>query len=145
MKKIINKSLYNTDTARLVGQSNNGEQWGDFTRIDQDLYQTKSGKYFLHGYGGAMTIYAEHHGNSTSGGEKIIPLTADEAREFAEEHLSPDIYASEFGTPEEASDARVQTAFTLSPETIALLKRKKAETGQTLSELVTIAIEEIYR
>lgn len=74
-----------------------------------------------------------------------MPLTADEAREFAEDHLPPDVYASEFGTPEEASDDRMQTAFTLSPETVALLKRKKAETGQTLSELVAIAIEKIYR
>lgn len=143
MKKIINGSLYNTATARRVGCWDNGQEYGSLSRADKDLYQTKSGKYFIHGYGGPMTTFAEHHGNSTSGGEQIIPLTAEEARQFAQENLSADTYAAEFGTPEEAAD-KIQTAFNLSAAAIAILKQKKAQTGMTMSELVETAIMEVY-
>jgi hypothetical protein len=103
MKKIINKALYNTETARLVGRYDNGANGGDFTRVDEDLYQTKSGKYFLHGDGGPMTTYAVHQGNSTSGGSEIIPMTVAEAQEWAEEKLTADEFQREFGPVDEAT------------------------------------------
>lgn len=144
MKKIINKSLYNTDTARFIGTWDNGAQYGDFNRVDESLYQTKSGKYFIRGEGGAMTTYAEHHGNSTSGSEKIIPLTASEAQEWAEEKLTADEYQKEFGEVEEAAE-KIQTAFNLSATTVDILKKQKAATGMTLSQLVELAVIEIYK
>lgn len=146
MKKIIAGSLFNTETARLVGRYDNGANGGDFTRVDEDLYQTKSGKYFLHGDGGPMTTYAVHHGNSTSGGSQIIPLTVAEAQEWAEEKLTADEYQKEFGPVDEAAgDGKIQTAFNLTPATIDLLKKQKATTGMTLSQLVEMAVTEIYK
>lgn len=146
MKKIISGSLYNTETARLVGEWDNGEGYGKFTRADEDLYQTRSGKYFIHGRGGAMTTYAEHCGNSTSGSEKIIPLTASEAREWAEEKLTADEYAAEFGEPDEAAgDEKRQFPVQLRQSTIDLLKKQKAETGMTYGGLVELAVTEIFK
>ena len=52
----------------------------------------------LFGEGGARTRYARQVGSSTwSGGEEIRPLTIDEAREWAEKHLSADEYETIFG------------------------------------------------
>ena len=146
MKKIINGSLYNTETARLVGEWDNGVYGNDFRSCSESLYQTKSGKYFVHGEGGPMSTYAVHHGNNTSGSEQIRDLTASEAREWAEEKLTADEYQKEFGPVDEASaDDKIQTAFNLSASTIDLLKKQKAETGMTMSQMVELAIIEIYK
>jgi len=145
MKKIINGSLYNTETARLVGEWDNGGQYGSFTYCSEDLYQTRSGKYFVHGAGGAMTTYAEHHGNSTSGSEQIRSLTAEEARQWAEEHLDADEYAKEFGEPDEASDNKRPLNLTVTEEVYRLLQGKKVEMGMSISQLVELAVTEIYK
>lgn len=48
-----------------------------------------------------MTEYAESTGDGYCYGEKIIPLTEDEAKEWAESHLDCDNYESIFGVVEE--------------------------------------------
>ena len=146
MKKVISGSLYDTSTARLVGEWDNGGQYGSFTYCSEELYRTRSGKYFVHGEGGPLTTYAVHHGNDTSGSEEIRPMTYEQARAWAEEKLSAEEYAKEFGEPDEATgDEKRQFPVQLKQTTIDLLKRKKAETGMTYGELVELAIEEVYR
>ena len=39
--------------------------------------------------------------NSWSSGEKISPLTVEEAKEWSEDHLSAETYIEVFGEPEE--------------------------------------------
>ena len=56
MKKVINGALYDTSTAKLLGEDSYSNP-GDFQHWVETLYRTKSGKYFLHGKGGAMTKY----------------------------------------------------------------------------------------
>jgi len=145
MKKIIAGAQYNTETARFIGTWDNGAEYGQMNRSDEYLYQTKSGKYFLRGEGGPMTTYAEHHGNSTSGGEQILPLTASEAREWAEEKLTADEYQKEFGEVEEASDNKRPLNLTVAPEVYRLLEAKKVETGMSISKLIELAVVEIYK
>ena len=100
MKKIIEGKRYNTKTAIKVGSHAHG--WypgsGDFSHWSATLYRTpKSGRYFLHGEGGAMTRFAEYHADgSRSGGEKIIPLTREDALAWAEQFLDPDEIESAF-------------------------------------------------
>lgn len=84
MKKVINGKLYNTETAKCIGQWSNGLFTNDFNYCSEDLYITKSGAYFLHGDGGAMSIYSVSRGNNRGGSEEIIPLTPQDAREWAE-------------------------------------------------------------
>lgn len=147
MKKIIAGSLFNTETARLVGSWDNGIYGNDFRNCSEDLYQTRSGKYFIHGEGGPMSTYAEHHGNNTSGSEQIRELTADEAREWAEKNLAADEYIKEFGPVDEGSadDSKMQFPIQLKQSTIDLIKKKKIETGMTYGEIVELAVIELYK
>lgn len=101
MKKIINGRKYDTDTAKCLADWESGYGHGDFRYVEEQLYRKKTGEFFLYGEGGAMTEYAESYGNETYGGEKIIPLTESEAKEWAESRLDCDDYESIFGPVEE--------------------------------------------
>ena len=98
MKKIIKNKVYDTDTAiRLATYSSPGGP-RDFSHYEESLYRKKTGEYFLHGIGGPMTRYAVPvDTNSWSGGERIMPLTYNEASEWAQEHLDGDDYEAIFG------------------------------------------------
>jgi hypothetical protein len=86
MKKVIEKKVYNTETASLVAEYWNGLGNNDFRHLSEDLYITKKGQWFLHGRGGAMTKYSESNGNSTWGSSDIILLSSSEAYNWLESH-----------------------------------------------------------
>lgn len=139
MKKVINGSLYNTETARELGNWDNGE-YGSFGYCEETLYRTKSGKYFIHGEGGANSRYSRQTGsNSWSGGEKIITCTYDEAREWAEKNLDGDDYISAFGEPEE--DGTEACLIRLPAALKTQLDREVSRTGKTQTEIVAKALE----
>ena len=96
MKAIINKKLYDTETASLVARYNNGYALGDFNYIREELYRKKNGEYFIYGQGGAWTKYSESDGDWMSGGSRIIPLTLEKAEKWAEMHMSADDYLKFF-------------------------------------------------
>lgn len=103
MKKVINGKLYNTETAEELASWHNGCSYSDFNYCKETLFRSRKGAFFLHGVGGAMTRYSESCGNNARcEGEGIVPLTIEEAKEWAEEHLSGDKYIEIFGEPEEA-------------------------------------------
>ena len=102
MKKYIDGKCYDTETAKYIG-SDSYAYPGDYNYWEEKLYRKKTGEYFLHGEGGANTRYSVSiDQNSWTGGEKIIPLTKEEAREWAEEHLSEEKYEAEFVTENES-------------------------------------------
>lgn len=102
MKKIINGKKYDTETAKLLVSEGNGLGHRDFSYCEETLYQKRTGEFFLYGEGGPMTKYAQRVDmNSWSGGERIIPITDDEARRWAEKHASVDAYERIFGEAEE--------------------------------------------
>lgn len=97
MKQYIKNKSYDTSTAAHIGSYEYGGA-SDLDHFCETLYRKRTGEYFLHGSGGAMSRYAVMSvANSWSGGEKISPLTADQAREWAQEHLDTATYDSEFG------------------------------------------------
>lgn len=97
MKKIINGKMYNTETAKKVGEWWNGYSTRDFHYCEETLYQKKTGEFFLYGEGGALSPYTKSCGqNCWSGAEEIIPMRESEAREWAEEKLSADTYIEIF-------------------------------------------------
>lgn len=103
MKKIINHKLYNTETAKFLGEDWNGVPTSDFSYCSECLYKTRKGNYFLYGEGGPMSKYSVSCGmNEWSGSEVIKPLTEEDARVWAEEHLSTDEFIETFGQIEEA-------------------------------------------
>lgn len=134
MKKVISGALYDTETAKLLGKDSYSNS-RDFRHWVETLYRTKSGKYFLHGEGGAMTKYAVCVGqNEWSGGEKIIPLDLDSAQKWAEEHLDGDEYIRAFGEPEE------RTTVMISAATKARLSDIKAKTGKSFGDIIADAV-----
>ncbi len=84
MKKVIERKLYDTETATLIAEWENTHDTRDFTYINEALYRTPSGTYFLVGAGGPDTRYAERHGNLTSGSREWFLFTRVEALEWAE-------------------------------------------------------------
>jgi len=93
MKRVIGKKMYNTETATELGQYWNGLGTSDFRNLEETLYKTSKGAYFLHGSGGPMTKYAVSAGsNSTSGSSQIIPLSKREAIQWAEDNEVTDLF-----------------------------------------------------
>jgi len=93
MKKIINGLRYDTENAIGVGSYDHGSYpgSGDFSHWSATLYKTpRSGRFFLHGEGGGMTRFADHspYGGSC-GGEKLIPMSQEDALNWAEQYLDP--------------------------------------------------------
>lgn len=137
MKKVIDGRLYNTETAKLLGTWDNGHNPSDFMYEREKLYRTKSGAYFLYGYGGPMSRYAEACGNNNwSGGSEIQPMSPDAAREWAEKHLTGDEYIEAFGEPEEASDTKTILNISISVELKARLIKMREETGKSISQII---------
>jgi hypothetical protein len=102
MRKIINGKRYDTSKAVEVGEYNNigegADSVTDFKFWSATLYRTpRSGQYFLHGEGGPMSRFSQSAGqNSWTGGSDIIPMTKQEAMEWAEQYLSPSKTEAEF-------------------------------------------------
>lgn len=101
MKKIINKKLYDTETATFIA----GYKYStrkDFSHVSEDLYQKKNGELFLHAEGGPASKYQKEVGTNTwRGSEKIIPESRFNAKKWVEEHCDADVYIKLFGEVEE--------------------------------------------
>lgn len=147
MRKIIEGRTYNTKTSKIIGQWDNGIYGNDFRACSEDLYKNTKGAYFLHGEGGPMSGYAVSHGNETSGSEAIIPMTTEEAREWAEKHLDADEYEAEFGEVEEAEGdltTRERVNLTLDSGIMANLRKLSESSGVPMSKMVDKAILTMY-
>ena len=139
MKKIIKGKRYDTDSAKEIGYDYFSHP-GDFTYWRETLYRKNTGEYFLYGEGGPASKYAEVVGqNEWMGGEKIIPLSTETAKAWAEEHLTADEYEAAFGDPE--GDEKKTCSFSLSTKAIEKLKRDASAAGLSLSEYVERLIE----
>jgi len=98
MKKIINGTRYDTDKATLIGYDTNGLPTNDFGYWWAGLYTTpRSGKFFLCGEGGPMSRYGTVSGDNRGSGERLEPMTKEEAMDWAEDHLDADIIEQYFG------------------------------------------------
>lgn len=138
MKKIINGKLYDTETAKEVGLRAHGEGPRDFHYFVERLYRKRTGEYFLHGEGGPMTQYARTIGqNQWSGGEKIMPLDYQTAREWAEKHMDADDYMEEFGpVSEDGNGERTVLTISLDVATAERIRRAAKEAGMSVSALI---------
>lgn len=86
MKTIKNGIRYDTETATVVAEWDNGLVPGDLDYVAESLYRTEASNWFVYGRGGARTQYGESNGRDSWGASKIIPLTEDEAMKWCEEH-----------------------------------------------------------
>lgn len=134
MKKIINGRRYDTDSAKKLAEWETMR--GNFSYICETLYRKSTGEYFIHGEGGPASKYAETIGlNQWSGGERIMPLTVQEAQEWAEEHLDGDDYEEIFGAVDESGEKKT-CAFSLTEGTIKKIADLASEWSCSKSEVI---------
>ncbi len=101
MKKIVYGKKYDTETAKNLGGWSNDYPVRDFNYCEESLYRKKTGEYFLFGEGGPNSKYRERYPDGWGSGWSITPLTEDEAKDWAMEHLDCDAYESIWGEVEE--------------------------------------------
>ncbi len=141
MKKYINGKKYDTETAQEVGCWSNNLGRRDFKWCDETLYRKKTGEFFLHGEGGALSRYSEPgNGNMRGPGSAIRPLTFDEAREWAEEKLTGDEYEAIFGEIGD-DDTDVLISAVIKASSRDRLRRAAEKTGKSISQIVDELIE----
>jgi hypothetical protein len=82
MKKVYFGKIYDSKTATKVLSVSGGST--PLTHFQATLYQTPVARsYFLVGSGGPLSRFAQSVGrNEFSGGDDLIPLTPDQAKEF---------------------------------------------------------------
>lgn len=138
MRKVIDGHRYDTDTAHEVGAWGYCES-GDFDSVEETLHRTKAGLYFVHGEGGARTRYGRQDGlGGWTAGEAVTPLGPEEARRWAEEHLTGEEYEAEWGTPDE-DEGRAMTVRV--PESIyRTIRGNAAVRGCSMGKIVTDAV-----
>ena len=101
MKAIIDGKKYDTKTAEKIADGRSKCGRSDFGWYEESLYLTKNGNYFLAGRGHAASKYAKSvDGNTRGPGSRIIPQSEEEARAWAEEHLTADEYENLFQAEE---------------------------------------------
>ena len=98
MQAVIGGKMYNTATATEIGYYSNNLGVGDFNNVEETLYKTAKGAYFLHGKGGPATGWAQPSAGGWCGGSGIRPLSAQEALDWAErgDAMSANEIAAEF-------------------------------------------------
>ena len=140
MNKVINGKRYSTETAHFCGDHEYGNH-GDLDHVYEALYQKRTGEFFLYGAGGAKSKYAKAIGaNDWYGGEKIIPLTDDEAKKWAEKYLDNEDYENIFTIQEPKEPGKKIQSFSLSGDVIAKLTmlsmERKISRSQIIEDLV---------
>lgn len=101
MEKIINGKKYSTETGVFLAKYEYSNS-RDVYFVNEELYKTKNGTYFLYYEGGALSKYSVSVGNNgMDGSDGIEILTKEEAQEFMVENADVDEYEKEFGEVEE--------------------------------------------
>ena len=139
MKKIINNKRYDTEAAKKITETSSREQGigpSDFKFWSETLYQKRTGEFFLFGEGGPMSKYSQpYETNGSQSGYKIIPLTFDQAKQWAEKAMDADEYEELFGPVEENSDKHIMS-LSVNESTYQIIKRRAAENKISMSQLI---------
>jgi hypothetical protein len=94
MKRVVDGKKFDTDTADLIAEWDNGFYGSDFKRCRESLYRSKKGAWFVCGSGGPMSKYARPVGNMMTGGDGLEPISELEARQWLEQkHFVSEIEA----------------------------------------------------
>jgi hypothetical protein len=84
MKQVIERKVYNTETARQIAEWSNNLGRSDYYGVEETLYVSRKGQHFLHYWGGAASKYAENGPGYSSEGCGIELLSPDKAVEWLE-------------------------------------------------------------
>ncbi len=144
MQRIINQKRYDTKTAKALGSDGYGNP-GDFEYFEETLYRKKTGEFFLYGYGGARSRYAKQlSANTWAGGERIIPMTEEEAREWAEKHLSAEEYEETFAVDEETPGKTMLTVY-INAASADVIRSEAKRLGMSQGDYIERLVKELNR
>lgn len=135
MKKIIDGKKYDTSTAKLVAERCSDAAKNDFIYFEEQLYQKRTGEFFIYGWGGPGSPYAHKVYDGWDSGEEIIPMSWDGARQWAERYLSVNEHEAIFGEPE-TDEGRSSVNLSLSNAAIEKARRAAAQAGVSLSAYI---------
>lgn len=121
MKKIINNRAYDTSSAKKVGEYEAEVDGGSY--VFGGLYRKRTGEYFAETDGTVLGMVAS-----------ITPLSYDEAREWAERHLTTERYEAEFGEPDEGETAVLSV--TVPAATHRAIKDEATRRGCSMRDLI---------
>ena len=108
---------------------------------EEKLFRKRNGEFFLYGYGGPKSAYAQPDGDrSVSSGHAIILLSDKEAREWAEEHLNGDKYEEIFGVVEE-DESQAAITISISANAMDCGQKAAAKRGISLSALIEALLQ----
>lgn len=79
MKSFIGGKSYNTETDKPIASSRMGRLISDFGYIDETLYRTENGDWYLHGVVVSYSNYNSTTADSSTNSEHIIPLDDKQA------------------------------------------------------------------
>ena len=144
MRKIIKNKVYDTNTAKLQGEWWNGHSVTDFRHLSQDLYLKKTGEFFLHISGGALTEYAKSTGDGWTGDEIIKPLSFEEARDWAEDHLESKEYEAIFGEVSEDDEGEVGMHVAIPKALYDKISQERLQKGKQMKDIVIRALEDYF-
>lgn len=145
MRKIIRGKSYDTRTANEVGSWNNGLGIVNPHFVRETLFRKRTGEYFLRGWGGSESKYANLCGKNVWGrGDLIVPLTPEAAMEWAEKHLSAEEYEAEFGDVSEGGE-QVTVFARVSPAAKRALEDEARRTGEAKARVVERALLALAR
>ena len=84
MVKVINRKVYDTNTADMLHEWSNHYFRDDYNFCSESLYRTGKGVFFIHGEGGPNSKYAVNVGNSRTAGEDLYLVPKEEAMDWLE-------------------------------------------------------------
>lgn len=135
MKKIIDGRRYDTSGAKRLAETSDGN-CADPNYWRETLYRKSTGEYFIHGEGGPMSRYATPAGqNGWTSGERIMPVSLEDAQKWAEGHLTKDECKRLFGAVNDGNTKRIAT-YSLTEATIEKIARMAVERNCTKSDVV---------
>lgn len=80
MRKVLNRKLYDTDTAEVIGDWESCCDRGNFHYYREVLHRKRTGELFLYGEGHGLSPYGKTYVDGMRGwGESIEPLSQDAA------------------------------------------------------------------
>lgn len=128
MKKIINGKVYDTNTAKEICCKEPIEYQNDLYYSCKTLYRKKTGEFFFN-------IFSNQSGN------KIEPISFNDAKSFVEEYGTAEQYEALFGEPDESGEA-VTLGLQVSAAAAAKLKQEAARLGIPQGKLLERCILE---
>lgn len=144
MVQIIRGKVYNTNTAKELGWYFYGRSYRDLDYVEEKLYRKRTGEFFLYGSGGPVSKYAVSAGqNSWSGGSRIIPLSTQEARDWAGKNLSVQDFEAIFGPTSESGTStllEVQISSALAEQLVAGAEREGKPLDTYVEQLLLAAM-----